>query len=269
MLKKASFNVFLTRISSLKTGICVAMVLASSLASLHGVAQSLPPIPSNETNRFQDIETLRLEVLAFAEDLVINQSRQSTNDKDIKVEVGSLDSRLKLTRCAESLTHKSKAQSYSSNNITVQTSCYTGKKRLWSIYVPVKVSVFIEVVILNTNLARGDILTINDLNLRKVNTSGLSSTHITDINKAVGKELKRSVKSGMAVRLSYLSEVDVIKRGDAVTLAAKSAFLSVDTIATALSDGHIGQTIKVRNSQSKRVVDAQVTGPGKVQIVGR
>ena len=59
----------------------------------------------------------------------------------------------------------------------------------------------------------------------------------------------------------------MIKRGESVVMTAKSGALQVRIQATALTDGHAGEQISVRNKQSKRVVEARVIGPGKVSVV--
>jgi flagella basal body P-ring formation protein FlgA len=59
----------------------------------------------------------------------------------------------------------------------------------------------------------------------------------------------------------------VIKRGDTVSMEANIGGITVKTSGTAISDGRIGQQIRVKNNQSARVINAKVIGSGQVQSV--
>ena len=42
--------------------------------------------------------------------------------------------------------------------------------------------------------------------------------------------------------------------------------MSITTKGTALSDGILGEQIKVKNNKSNRIIDAKVSGVGKVLV---
>lgn len=222
-----------------------------------------------EQNTFQDIHKLQSHVSEYTRNYLSKKYDKHTMAENVKISVSSLDSRLQLAKCDNFLTYSMKAPRHNARNVTVKTNCRINGKRLWSIFVPVSISIYSQVVVLKDNLPRGHILSSSDMSYQRVNTAGLTSNHITNIDNVVGKQVKRSLKAGAALRSTYVSEADVVKRGDAVALMARSLFLSVDTRATALSNGYIGETIRVRNSQSNRIIDAEVTGPGRVEIVSR
>jgi len=214
-----------------------------------------------------DISSMRIEIQEFTRNLLIQQGNRQ--GKDLDIQVASLNNELKLAKCPGSVTHTSKGQSYGSQNLVIQSSCRTEKRRIWAIHSPVRISTLIDVVVSNHKLSRGDIINVQDLSIKRLATSGLSTNHITRIDNAIGREVKREIRAGAALRRTYLNDKDVIREGDAVALTERSAFVSTDMMVTALSNGGVGDTIKVQNRKTQRILDAEITAPGKVQYVGR
>ena len=57
-----------------------------------------------------------------------------------------------------------------------------------------------------------------------------------------------------------------VRRGERVSILATTAALQVRMEGEALSDGAIGEIIRVRNLSSRQEIEAQVVGPGQVQV---
>ncbi len=60
--------------------------------------------------------------------------------------------------------------------------------------------------------------------------------------------------------------VCVVCRNDSVLIQAISNGMNITTKGTALSDGSLGQQIRVKNDKSNRIIDAQVSGIGEVVV---
>lgn len=78
--------------------------------------------------------------------------------------------------------------------------------------------------------------------------------------------LKRSVGEGQAVYADDLEEIPVIAEGDEVSLVFQGEYVRLEVPAEALSDGRVGEMIRVRNLQSERVVSARVKDSGIVTV---
>lgn len=183
---------------------------------------------------------------------------------DIEISVANLDSRLRLSRCQSPLRQEiGSARPYGSN-LTMKVSCDNPKP--WSIYVPARINTFAEVAVVARSLARGAVLSADDVILKRMSTSQGGSGLIQDLSQVVGKELKRKLDQGEPIRVSQLKSPQVIRRGDKVILEASTASISVVTTGTALANGQLGDRIQVRNEKSNRVVDAEVIAPGKARV---
>lgn len=235
----------------LRSFLAISCVMALSLAQF------------TQATSYEDLHDIRLQVDNFVSSHVRQNLGNKDFDRQIKIHVGELDHRLKLFQCDKDLDLSLKDNPYG-NQITVKTAC-RGSHR-WTIHVPVKVDVFADIVVAAHSLDRGHIITAEDLTYQFANTATLGYGHIEDMKRAIGNEVKRQVKAGQALKLSYMRKAKVIRKGDKVTLEAKTQGLTVIAPGRALANGQVGEQIQVKNTQSDRTVDALVIAPGRVRV---
>ena len=217
--------------------------------------------------QFTNIENLRADIKSFATSHYENVFKKQAKRNDVNVEISSLDSRLRLKNCNRPLDFVVNSPSQLSTNATVKTSC-KGSNR-WTIYVPIRINVFDNVVVATRDLNRGEVIGDQDLSFQRVNINQFGGGYLTAKNQVTGMEVKRLIRAGESVKLSYVQPTNVIARGDAVVMESRNSSVLISVNGTALDHGHIGEQIRVRNNQSEKVVDAMVTGPGKVSVVSR
>ncbi len=184
--------------------------------------------------------------------------------EDVAIETITPDNRLQLDRCDGDLQVKT-PNHYSGGRVTTQVAC-EGDSNQWSLYVVNHVNLYAEVLVARTPVLRGQIISDNDLELVLEDVSMLNHGYLTAADDAVGMETKRSLNTGDQIRAQWLLAPRAVKRGEKVTLIAHSAQVAVETTATALSDGRMGEQIRVRNDRSDRVVRATVSGTREVSI---
>lgn len=197
---------------------------------------------------------------------IYTQLEQRNSDSiELNVVVSNLDPRLKLDKCDEPLNKRIASQTIHSSNLSIKVSCRSPKP--WSIYVPAQIEQYAQVAVVARNLRSGTVLSDADVNLTRMNIAQVGNGYLLDPLRAIGKELKRSLSMGQAVKISHLKEPQIIKRGDKVVLEAGNRAVKVVTSGKALSAGQLGEQIRVRNSKSERVVDATVIAPGRARVV--
>jgi len=59
---------------------------------------------------------------------------------------------------------------------------------------------------------------------------------------------------------------DLVERGQPVTVRLDRPGLSIEIEGEALSDGHLGERIRVKNSRSGKTLFAEVIASGLVQV---
>jgi len=207
----------------------------------------------------QNLQVLRQNVVSF-----LKSHYQGEHIARTQVEVSPLDSRLRLTDCAQPLTMELDDPELRGGNISVHTRC--GGPRPWAIYVPARVSVYRPLPVASRGLNRGHRITHADVAVEVRDTGHLRQGFITQAETPVGLELRRPLAAGEAFRMGILVEPLAVTRGDHVRLRADTGAIAVITRGTALDDGRLGEQIRVRNNQSERVVKALITGPGEVRV---
>ncbi len=76
----------------------------------------------------------------------------------------------------------------------------------------------------------------------------------------------RSVGTNQPFYLSSLEALPVIAKGERCVLRFSGKYIALEVPATALQDGGIGESVLVRNLQSKKTVMGRVLSPGVVVV---
>jgi flagella basal body P-ring formation protein FlgA len=182
---------------------------------------------------------------------------------EIKIRVNDLDNRLRLLQCNDPWNVKIPSN-LSAGRISVSVECSTNQS--WQVFVTAEVKLMVEAVVANHSLRRGEILMENDVKKSLIDLSNLRQGYLTNLENAVGYELKRNIALGEPLRHQQLAMPMVISRGEIVSIYAISTAISVEASGTALGNGRIGELIRVKNNRSGRIVQAKVTAAGKVEI---
>ncbi len=186
------------------------------------------------------------------------------DSNDIQVRVSNLDPRLRLKRCTGLIQKIITTPKPYGTNVSVKLKCNDNQR--WSIYVPAQVSIYERVAVLSVGLERGDIITEDDLSLKRMNTSTAGGGFIKNPSRLIGMQLKRRMNEGQALHQRHVKKAQIVKKGDRVVLEAGTQNLSVVTAGKALASGTIGQQIPVRNTRSNRIVEAKIVAPGRVKV---
>jgi flagellar basal body P-ring formation protein FlgA len=181
-----------------------------------------------------------------------------------EVSVGRLDSRLRLQACDQPLETYTPQGKNNMGNITVGVRCDGTSP--WSLFVPVTVKVMTDVVVARKNLPRGSILGPDDLTMEKRDISRLHRGYMDETESAVGKELRQRMRRHEVLTPSQLETPVTIKRNNKVIIQASNKTVQIRMIGKALESGGIGQTIRVRNVNSNKEIDAKVIAPGIVEV---
>ena len=96
--------------------------------------------------------------------------------------------------------------------------------------------------------------------------SGVPPDYISSIASLRYMELSKTVGVGEIVRTRHLRKAKLMRRNELVTIYSISNNFSIETKAIALSDGYLGERIKVRNPQSNKIITARVVGYGLLSL---
>ncbi len=228
-------------------------ILTLPLAFLPG-----QPLLAASDEAIQDPESIRETARQFAAGMAAAE-RGAT-----RVEVGSLDRRLRLPQCDKPLSASLSPGSRNASRQSIGVRCDGAVP--WSLFVPVTVERPAQVVVTARPVPRGQLITADDVKLAERDLNTLHRGYLTDPDQVIGQRAERDLPADEEVVPGKVGKPSVIKRGAEITIMAADEMLDVRVSGVALASGGVGERIRVRNVSSKRELDAVVVGEGLVQV---
>lgn len=183
---------------------------------------------------------------------------------DAQIEVSEPDPRLRLARCDQPLQAEFAPGARPMGNTTVWVRCPGHSP--WSVYLPAQVRIFAQVLVAAHPLARGVALTESDFTTSRQDLAAASGSPLTVTSQALGKHLRYPLAAGTILSASMLESPPLVRRGQPVTIVSGGGGVEIRAAGEALADGGNGDTIRVRNLQTKRVLEATVQATGLVRV---
>jgi flagella basal body P-ring formation protein FlgA len=187
---------------------------------------------------------------------------QITAEADTKVEVSvsNIDNRIKIKPCDLPL-KANIPQNNTRRNVNVKISC--NDPTPWQMFLQVKIRTTVPILVATMTISKGSFLDDSNIDIRYLEQNKIRGERITDIDTVYGGKAKRRIAKGSNITRRNIC---LVCKGDSVTIVAKSATLMIKTAGIALSDGRIGDQIRVKNKQSGRTITAQIKTINKVVI---
>ncbi len=124
---------------------------------------------------------------------------------------------------------------------------------------------FGTVVNTTKRLNRNEIISNEDIATKRQDISMLDADRIQDPKQAVGQKLKLSLPPGAILYAQALDAPPLVKRGERVTIMAKSQAVQITAPGEARNSGALGEMVRVKNLTSRREIQARVLSAGVVE----
>lgn len=201
---------------------------------------------------------------AIEQHLAQELSDTSSSLNEIKSSIGPIDSRIRLQACEVPLTTITEFGNTKQKNLTVKVTCEAPVK--WSLRVPVKLQVFQSVIVASQPIPRDQVITGRELHLNKQDINQLSEGYFQSEEELIGLSSVKSIQPGAVIKRHMVRQPVLIHRGETVKIVIKAPGFNLEADGVAQADGAIGDTIRVKNVRSNKMVDAKVKGSGVVTI---
>lgn len=150
-------------------------------------------------------------------------------------------------------------------SFSVNASVFVGNEHA-RFFVSVQAERYTEALVATTTISRGDLLGPDNIGIREENVYDLRSGWIGDPAVVLGKVATRSISADQLILQNAFETEKVVKRGDRVRIQAKIGGLVVSAVGEALGTGALGESIRVRNAKTNKILQARVAGSGEVMI---
>lgn len=115
-------------------------------------------------------------------------------------------------------------------------------------------------------LARGRALSGSDFEAQRLPMSQIPADAVRSTDELDGATLRRDVKDGETLTRRYLEMPPLVKRGDRVTMIAQRGGIRISAQGEAMGPARRGESVKIRNVDSLKIVSGRVTGPQLVEM---
>ena len=136
-----------------------------------------------------------------------------------------------------------------------------------SVEITLRVHRMMRVVVANRQLEPGDILTLDDVSLAKVDVISTGSHLLTTTKPAIGKRVKRRILNDAPLAITDFETPPAVLANTEVTIQFNYGAIQVTARARTLQAGAIGETIRVQTTDTHKELDAVIVNGHTVRMV--
>jgi len=215
--------------------------------------------PLSQASGYQSHQSIYQTAIKFMKKHLAQNYRHSAT-----ITHGHLDNRLRLTQCDHPLIAFLPEGSRNIGRTSIGIRCNGSKP--WSLHVALTVSMYKTIAVAAKLLPRGTLLNKHDIRMKKIDLATLPQGYINHASELLGLKLKRRLAIGVAFTPASVEKPQRIKRGQRVTILARSGAMEVRMTGKALASGAIGDRIRVMNIKSRQKREGIITPQGEIQI---
>jgi flagella basal body P-ring formation protein FlgA len=212
--------------------------------------------PCSAEDKFQSLDSIYEFVKASI--------AQNVGASEYEINVLPLDNQLKLPECTQPLEVFRANDLIKTGRASIGVRCNAEKK--WSIFASAIIKVYESVVVLTRPVQRGEIITGQHLAIEKKDISITRGDFIAQTELVENKQAAYNMPAGTILGARSVVEPAMVKRKDKITINSAQAAFSIRMDGIAMMDGTKGQTIRVKNESSGRIIAATVVEPGVVVV---
>ena len=184
--------------------------------------------------------------------------------KNIQVNVTSLNKQLRIAQCEQPLQVSMAPGAKLMGNSSFSVSCTAPQQ--WKIHVAAHIDGEVDALIARYPIPRGTQIRQEDLDFVLRRYSQLNHGYYNSATLLANKEAKRNIRAGQVLTPNLVKAQKLVLRGQHITIVAQNGGLNLRVKGKALMDGQQGQTIKVKNLSSKKLIYARVISAGTVKV---
>ena len=124
-----------------------------------------------------------------------------------------------------------------------------------------------DIVIANKKINRHDILSMDGLVIKRMETTKLAGVTFDDIEGLIGKRSIRPILPNIPITAEMIDNPPLIKKGDFIKVSVQSGNLHIVTKGVAKEDGYMGKVIRIRNIDSNKELYGKVEDSTTVKII--
>lgn len=138
---------------------------------------------------------------------------------------------------------------------------------LYSGWIVAKLRIMKRVAISNRTIQKNERLTLNDIRWETREITPFIKEALLTENEILGERPGRIIRANSVITANLLEKKYLVRRGGMATLIAQYKGIKATSSVKVLGNGAIGDTVKVMNTSSKKIMAAVVAGKNKVEVI--
>jgi flagella basal body P-ring formation protein FlgA len=115
-------------------------------------------------------------------------------------------------------------------------------------------------------LGRGEALEESMVEMAERDITTLRNGYFTELALLQDMQTRRSLAEGAVLTRNHVAAIPVVKRGAVVELVARTNRFSATALGEAMQDGGVGERIRVKNSDSGKILYGQILDAYTIQM---
>ncbi len=110
------------------------------------------------------------------------------------------------------------------------------------------------------------VLDATDFATHRILVDSMPEHQLLSVDQCVGQEAAEQLEPGTIMNAQLVDPVPLVKPGQLVTITLRKGTIELRSVARAMEEGAMGQTIRVRKENTRDVMDVTVTGPQEANL---
>ncbi len=206
----------------------------------------------------QSLISITLQAESFLENYVYESPYPA------RFELSPLDKRLILKPCDHPFIINFSNSQKIMGNTSLNIACKAPVN--WKIRLPVRIDVYDNIALSKTPLLKGQAIDSKNIHYRKKKITSLHQGYFRKADSIERLQSKRNLAANTILTSANVAAKLLVTSGQKVTILLKINGLQIKSTGLALQSASLGQRIKVRNTQSNKIVEGTVSSEGQVSI---
>ncbi|MEL0027591.1 MAG: flagellar basal body P-ring formation chaperone FlgA, partial [Perlucidibaca sp.] len=182
---------------------------------------------------------------------------------DVRIRAQGLDPRLRLPACRQEIDISLPAGQRIGARTLLQLRC---PEPGWKVLMPVTVSARSEVMVAGQTIPAGTVLSSARLERQQRDVASLSQGYLDDAQALDGLRARLTIPAGAVISQPWVEPVPVIRKGQQVMLQSQLGGIVISMAGQALADAAPGERVRVRNSQSGKIIEGLAGADGLIEV---
>jgi len=132
--------------------------------------------------------------------------------------------------------------------------------------VSLDVRIFADLLVPLENIKRHDILDQAMFEYKRFDITSQTTQYLDSPKLLKSRRATQNLKAGRKVPIRRIESIPDIKRDERITIITGGELFQIKASGKALQSGSIGDQIKVKNTDSNKILTGTIAGPGVVEI---